>query len=137
MTKMAALKQLRILSVALALVLAGCNTIQPIKNISNAPVTSSKTDPTLDEVREAIKRAGIALGWGMKETSPGNIVATLILRTHTAVVQIKYDTKAYSIEYSDSTDLKYDATKQVIHRNYNGWVQNLNNAIRTSFVNLQ
>jgi hypothetical protein len=79
---------------------------------------------------------GLGLGWGMKESSPGVIVGTLFLRTHTAVVQIKFDTNTYNIDYSDSVDLKYNAEKQVINRNYNGWIQNLNNSIRAQLLSL-
>jgi len=46
------------------------------------------------------------------------------------VVDIAYDTKAFSITYKDSSNLQYDAAKSEIHKNYNGWVQNLENGIR-------
>jgi len=45
-----------------------------------------------------------------------------------AQVDIKYSTIAYSITYKDSSNLKYDGTK--IHSNYNGWIQNLDKAIK-------
>ena len=45
-----------------------------------------------------------------------------------AKVDINYNTKTYSITYKDSSDLDYDGTK--IHKNYNGWIQNLDNAIK-------
>jgi hypothetical protein len=74
-------------------------------------------------------RAGVSLGWQMRPTNPGHIVGTLILRTHTAVVDINYDTAKYSVTYKDSKDLEYDGTN--IHSNYNGWIQRLDNAIRS------
>jgi hypothetical protein len=43
-------------------------------------------------------------------------------------MDIKYNTKSYSIEYKDSQGLKYDGTN--IHKNYNSWVMNLDNRIR-------
>jgi hypothetical protein len=117
---------------AMAVVLAvslGCAP-QPVRNVSNAPVVTSTKTPSIAEIGEAIKRAGVGLGWAMREQQPGKIVGTLALRTHTAVVNIDYDTASYSINYADSTELKYDAAKGTIHKNYNSWVQNLNNAIR-------
>ena len=37
---------------------------------------------------------------------------------------------SYSIDYKNSLNLKYDSTKNTIHKNYNGWIQNLDNAIQ-------
>lgn len=113
---------------ALILVAAGCST-QPVYNVNDAPFVASKADPNLDEVGRAIQRAGASLGWQMRITKPGHILATLALRTHVAVVDVNYSTKSYSVVYKDSTNLGYDGTN--IHRNYNGWIQNLDKGIRT------
>ena len=56
------------------------------------------------------------------------MTGTLALRTHVAVVDIQFDSKTYSIKYKDSTNLDY--TGNSIHKNYNGWIENLDNAIR-------
>ena len=55
-------------------------------------------------------------------------------RDHRAVVDVRYDTKTYSIKYKDSSNLQYDGTS--IHKNYNGWIQNLDNAIRARLTGL-
>ncbi len=81
----------------------------------------------LEQVTEAIKQAGLSLGWRMAEKEPGRIIGTLRLRSHEAVVEVLYDTERYSITYLNSVNLKYDG--QRIHKNYNSWVQNLSNAI--------
>ena len=133
--KAAVLRNLQWLLLIVVAGVAGC-TAAPIRNVSDAPVVSSKANLTADDVKEAIKRAGAGLGWGMRENGPGSIIGTLHLRTHTAVVDIKYDAKSYNITYADSKELKYNADKQTIHRNYNGWIQNLDNAIRTNLANL-
>jgi hypothetical protein len=83
----------------------------------------------MGEVQTAILRAGTQLGWQMQAVSPGRISGQIALRTHTAVVDIEHDAKSYSIKYRDSTNL--DARDGMIHRNYNGWIQNLEKAIRT------
>ena len=122
------------LMIFLAFVLLGCT--QPIRNVTDAPVTVNKTNVTLDDVHNAIKRAGVVLGWAMKEESPGKMTGTLNLRSHVAVVGITYDTKTYTINYMNSTNLQYDEKKATIHKNYNGWIQNLDNAIRVNLANL-
>jgi hypothetical protein len=118
----------------LVLLLVGCRASVPVYNVTDAPVAASKPNPTLEDVGKAILRAGGTLGWQMKETKPGQILGTLYLRTHMAVVDVNYTTKSYSIMYKDSTDLNYDGTN--IHANYNGWIQNLDKAIRAQLSNL-
>ncbi len=109
----------------LAISITACKTM-PVYNVDNAalPISSGHS---LEEVSAAIKRAGAGLGWQVKETTSGHNVGTLILRTHTAIVDINYTTTSFSITYKDSTNLKYDGFE--IHKNYNGWIQNLENAI--------
>jgi hypothetical protein len=79
----------------------------------------------------------MGLKWEMEVAAPGHIIGTLDLRKHVAVVDITYDTKTYSITYKKSTNLMMvsdDGTPVGIHPNYNGWIQNLNAAIRQQFV---
>lgn len=109
---------------------SACATRVPVYNVANAPVDISKKSASLDEIGDAIRRAGAALGWQMKPVKPGLIAGTLILRTHTANVDIAYNKKTYDITYKDSVDLGYDGT--AIHKNYNGWIQNLDRQIRAN-----
>ena len=113
--------------VALALLLVGCRTA-PVYNVTDAPVNSSSGSPTLEDMSQAITKAGVGLGWQMKPVEPGYTIGTLYLRSHMAQVDIKYNAQSYSITYKDSSDLNYDG--EVIHKNYNGWIQNLDNRIR-------
>lgn len=107
--------------------LAGCNTM-PIHNVSDAPVASASGKAlSHDQVRGAIIRAGSALGWQMRDEGPNKVVATLQLRTHTAVVEIPYTSRTYGIKYRSSVDL--DERDGMIHKNYNGWIQNLTRGI--------
>jgi hypothetical protein len=113
--------------------LAACARTAPIHNVTNAPIepVANRTLTTTD-VERAIHRAGAQLGWQMKTVKPGLIEATLNLRTHTAVVNIPFTERSYSILYKDSSNLQADGS--VIHNNYNGWVSNLDRAIRTQLV---
>jgi hypothetical protein len=118
-----------ILLAATALMLGGCAQNQPIYNVESAPIIAPGNKAySMREVQQAILRAGSQLGWQMQSTAPGRITGTLALRTHVAVVDIEHDTKSYSIKYRDSTNL--EARDGTIHKNYNGWVQNLEKAIR-------
>jgi hypothetical protein len=49
-------------------------------------------------------------------------------------VDIRYDTSSYDITYRDSHNLDYDGEK--IHSNYNGWIQNLDDAIQNELMTL-
>lgn len=82
---------------------------------------------TLSQRADQIRRAGAGLGWRTEPLGPGLVRGTLNLRTHQAVVDIPYDTRRFSIRYVSSSNLDYDGS--AIHRNYNSWVQNLQNAI--------
>jgi hypothetical protein len=100
-----------------------------------APVYDVEASPfpphaltSLENLEKAIMRAGIQLGWQIVPKGPGKIEGILNLRSHQAIVDITYDTKMFSIKYKSSVNLDY--SNGDIHRNYNGWVQNLEKAIR-------
>ena len=121
-----------ILVACLAVVIVtGCRGAGQIYNVKEAPIaTSAGKELTLDQVGKAIMDAGIGLKWIMVVTKPGQIVATHNARSHTAIVDIAYDTKTYSMTYKDSVNLNYNAEKQTIHEAYSGWIRNLDNAIK-------
>lgn len=117
------------IAVVLATAVVACATV-PIMNVDNATVPSaSGKQPTAEQVRMAIVRAGGALGWQMKDEGANKLVGTLMLRTHTAVVEIPYSPTSYSIKYRSSINL--DESGGNIHKNYNGWIQNLTKGINT------
>ncbi len=118
---------------AVAILLIACAPT-PVHNVNNAPINASSPNYDLSDVTKAIKSAGVGLGWQMKEETPGHIVGRLYLRTHVAVVDVTYTLDDYSINYKDSTNLKYNAGINTIHKNYNGWIQDLTNAINAQLV---
>lgn len=99
---------------------------QPIQNVTDATVVSAKP-LKIEQVKSAIMVAGASLGWKMAEVGPGLIQGTLILRKHTAIVDIPYSAAKYSIVYKSSINL--DEKDGNIHKNYNSWVQNLSKKI--------
>jgi len=122
-------------SAALAVTAGGCARTAPIVNVDNVPVTTPSGHPlTAAQVRSAIVAAGTSLGWRITEAGPGKLEGTLALREHTAVVDIPYSAKSYSIMYKRSE--KLNEANGTIHSNYNGWVTNLDRAIRTELARL-
>jgi hypothetical protein len=109
---------------ASVLALAGCRSA-PVLNISDAPIGGNRS---MQQVEQAIVDAGRSLGWQMSPQGAGRIQGNIVLRTHRAAVDIAYNTKSYSIRYKDSDNLDY--TGSSIHKNYNGWIENLDRAIR-------
>lgn len=124
-----------VLAIALAIGLAACARTAPIYNVESSPVTSSSGKSLQSsQVRTAIITAGTSLGWRIADAGPGRLEGTLNLRTHTAVVDIPYSGSAYSIRFKRGENL--NAADGTIHSNYNGWVQNLERAIRTEIARL-
>lgn len=118
-----------ILSIA---VLAACR-YAPIHNVDKTAIGMHNGQPlTTTQVRQAITAAGNSLGWIMTNPRPGYITGTLYLRGHMAKVGIPYSAHFYSIHYLNSKNLRKG---KEIHKNYNGWVENLNRAIQIRLHN--
>ena len=119
----------RFAAIAVFLLLTGFGPGTPIYNVQSAPIPPNPA-ATLENIEKAVIRAGLTLGWQIVPKGPGQIEGILLLRTHRAVVDITYDTRSFSITYKDSVNLDYVETDKTIHSNYNGWIQNLEKAIR-------
>lgn len=65
----------------------------------------------------------------MREERPGVISGEIQVRKHHATINIPYNTQSYSINYVSSLNLD-DSGSGKIHRNYNRWVNGLNQAIQ-------
>jgi len=122
----------------LALIVGCVSHGAPIRSIEGQPVTTNRA-ASLDEIGNAIVRAGASLNMQMRKVRPGLVEATYVPmgganKGLSATMEIKYDSKQYSIVYKDSTGLGYDGSK--IHKNYNNWVQSLDNRIRVQLSTL-
>jgi len=116
----------------LAFMLIGCRSA-PVMNVDSAAIQVSEKHTSKD-IKKAIIRAGASLGWNMKSIKEGQMIGTLNLRKHVAVVDITYSKNNYSIKYKSSTNLDYDGVN--IHSNYNGWIQRLNQNIQVQISTL-
>jgi hypothetical protein len=113
---------------AVSMLAAACARTMPVYNVAEAPVvTASGNTPSAVQVRDAIITACRDKGWLVNPRADGHIIATAHVRRHTAVVDIHYSPARYAITYKDSEVLLYDG--QQIHRNYNKWVQLLEERI--------
>ncbi|MDQ3234471.1 MAG: hypothetical protein M3Q07_21930 [Pseudobdellovibrionaceae bacterium] len=119
------------LTTTLILALGACRSA-PLYNVQNTQVKTYKTNHSQTDVEKAILKAGLGLGWKMDVVSPGTIRGTLNLRSHQAVVLITFDEKEYDITYESSQNLDYYQGQ--IHKNYNSWIRNLDNAIQRELI---
>ena len=127
---------IRIILVALftVLVISGCRS-NPILEYKDSPISSmTNKDLTIEQIKKGIVDAGVPLGWIFSDKGPGHLVGTLALRKHLAVIDIKFDTKVYSITYKDSENLNYDGAN--IHAQYNNWIKNLQRRINVKLNSL-
>ena len=106
-------------------ILWGCTSTQ-IYNVNQHKITTQKSSK---RVYSAIKAAGTGLGWHISKVKPGVAQGKLVVRDHMATVRIDYNRSYYTIRYVRSQNLKYNSAKGTIHKNYNGWIHNLENAI--------
>ena len=121
-----------VLGISTVISLGACTT-KPILNVNDAPVLTTKSLDAV-QVRGAIVAAGVALGWQVVDVNPGVLRGTLKLRDHTAIVEIPYTTGKYSIIFKSGDNLGEKDGQ--IHKNYNGWIQNLDNRIKAELTRL-
>jgi hypothetical protein len=88
-------------------------------------------------VKRAILKACNDRKWVVKEKEPGELIAVLSSGDrYSLAVLIKYSNEGYSIEYSDSEGMKYNAEKNTIHSSYERWIKTLNKDINTNINSL-
>lgn len=122
-----------IAAITLALVLAGCRAA-PLLDIKGAPYGAATSYKRLSyqDYENAIIRAGAQRDWVFKRLGQGHLEGRINVRgKHTAVVDIYFDTNEFSIIHKASSGLKFDPSQGTIHPNYNSWIMNLEQDIRS------
>lgn len=108
---------------------AHARSVVPIINHDTVPVSSSSGSKiTLSQVRQAFIIGGAKDGWIFSDLGENQMIGRLVVRNkHTVAVTIRYDVKSYSVEYKDSSNMKYElkVDSAYIHPFYNKWVDNL------------
>ncbi|MDD6176744.1 MAG: hypothetical protein UHG91_09760 [Succinivibrionaceae bacterium] len=84
----------------------------------------------LCDMEEVILSAALTRGFSVVSKNPQEIVLSYGRdeneeNGYSASIKVKYDSNSYEFIYVDSTNLKYDASKQLIHPSYNRWIKNL------------
>jgi hypothetical protein len=126
--------RLALAGAVIALGIAACAAV-PVYNVTDAPVTTASGKALkASQVRQAIVTAGGKLGWRITDSGPGHLEGVLNLRDHSATVDIPYSATSYGIQFKSGVNLK--AADGNIHKNYNGWVQNLDRDIRAELLRL-
>ena len=88
-------------------------------------------------VKRAILKACNDRKWVVSEKGAGEMIAVLSSgNRYSLAVLIKYSNEGYSIEYSDSEGMKYNAVKNTIHSSYGRWVNTLNKDINANINSL-
>lgn len=108
--------------------LAGCARTTAVTQVHSTVYGTH----TSQQVHNAILLAGKQRQWMMTDAGNGVISARINSHGHTAEVRIPYTATSYSIEYVSSTNLKAEDGK--IHKTYNRWVNNLDQAIQLNLT---
>lgn len=89
-----------------------------------------------DAVKKAVRKALFDKGWEAREIGPGHIqgkhTKTGKKESHTAIVDVKFDTKTVRISYKSSENLDYNQADGTIHKTYNSWMKYLEKNIRAN-----
>ncbi len=98
-----------------------------VQNFENYQITTqTRVPPSPQEVRDAIIAAGSALDWRFADEGPARLRGTLVVRgRHTVEVAIPYSAERFSVLYTGSDNMRYDASTRMIHPNYNVWARQL------------
>lgn len=122
-----------LITVFVSVLLTGCNTLQPIHNISSTSLSDIVTTSE-HNVHKAITLAINKRGWHVDKDKPGMIEASIKVRHHSATIGITYSPTGYNIAYKNSVNLDHKGDN--IHRNYNKWVILLDREIQQQLLAL-
>ena len=110
-----------------AIITTGCTT-KALMNIVDRPVpiAADGSSRNIEEVQAAVINGCNNRGWTPVMDGDAQVKCSISLRgRHHAEVLIPFSESTFSILLSSSEGLKYNPSKQTIHRNYNRWVANL------------
>ena len=89
-----------------------------------------------EAVKKAVRKALFDKGWEARDIGPGHLQGKHTKsgkkESHTAIVDVKFDTKTVRIGYKSSENLNYSKEDGSIHKTYNSWVKYLEKNIRAN-----
>jgi hypothetical protein len=133
--KMRAWKILTVVLSVLVVAAAAYARSAPMVQHDNIAIQSDKP-LTLEQVKKAILQASSQRRWTASVRDANRIRLSYSRGQHSAIIDVAYTTKSYSIRYVDSQNLNYDAAGPTIHPTYNGWVNSLKAGIDTALLTI-
>lgn len=114
---------------------------EPIVNYTDVPITTGSGKVlTTDEVKQGIRAVAERRRWLVTEQPDGKMIASLSWNRdrHSMFVEIAYKPQSYSLTYRDSINLNYATVdgQPSIHPRYNGYVNEMKEAIRIEFMRM-
>lgn len=101
--------------------IVGCARHVPVYNVEQHAMPVEARNLTTQEMGRRICLILANRDWKCHQTTPNTLVCHIEKRTHKASVQIDYNHQFFSINFVDSTNLKYENGN--IHAKYNKWVK--------------
>lgn len=113
-----------------AALLAGCSTSAPL--LTTTQTLDAGKSVSSGQMQTAIYQSLQRYGWQMDSDDGSTIMAHYNKHDrHIAVIRIDYSAHRFSIRHQSSEGLNYNEQRNTIHRNYNRWIQNLEQDIRS------
>jgi hypothetical protein len=119
---------------AISFALSSISSVAAAADLADPPSAQWGCELSDQRVLQGIMAGLLGRGWTLTSNdNQGNLVAQVIVRgKHTLVVDIAYTTTSYDITYKSSDNLDYQRRRngsEVIHRNANSWMSNIQNDI--------
>jgi hypothetical protein len=102
---------------------------EPIYNVDHKPLPSGAQSLPPERIEALIIEGGHVYSWQFERRGAGHLVAAQRQPKYSAVVDIYFDQKTYSIIHQSSEGLLDTGT--TIHGHYNLWIRNLEKGIDT------
>jgi len=107
----------------------------PMLEIIDTPVPwPDGKEGSLERVQKAVFAGLAAKGWTATLAAPGKAHAYIQKPDWRCEIDVLFNTRTYSILYSNSEHLDFDAAKHVIHRNFNRWLTLLQQQINLALT---
>ena len=121
--------------VGFVFIIVGCGAGAPVVNIDNSKFFEKSEK--LSKVETAIRKGASKKGWRVKKVKNGLLeISNMIRGKFLVMVEVPYTSKGYKLNYKRSTNLKYNASANTIHRSYNKWVSSLASNIDYELSNI-
>ena len=130
------LKTILLVMLALAFLPTGAsaNRQEPIYNIVNQPIPAASQKLSRNDIAKAIIAGGARTGWQIGPNDDGSLTGKIDVRgKHHATVTITFSQTNYNLTLVSSTNLLQEGN--LIHRNYNRWVRDLEKNIDNQLAN--